>query len=53
MNHILNIVRKCIVMEYVYVIKLLVVMLMDTNVATTVIYTYNGMGYCAHAVGIN
>jgi hypothetical protein len=37
--HILKIVRKCIVMEYVYVIKLLVVMLMDTNVVTTVIYS--------------
>ena len=35
--HILKFVRKCLVMEYVYVIKLLVVMLVDTNVVTNVI----------------
>ena len=32
-------VRKCLVMEYVYVIKLVVVMLKDTSVVTIVTYS--------------
>ncbi len=39
MSYILKLVRKCLVTGYVYVIKLVVVMLMDINVVTTVTYS--------------
>ena len=43
MNHILNIVRKYRVKEYVYAIKLLAVMLLEVNVVRNVACLSNGM----------